>query len=204
MRSHVKLMLTAVVATLALTIGCAVVSANRSIEFTGARGISRVRAYTGRFTFSEPAEEFRIVCEVSVELSFDLAIVKWPGASAGWVREAVVRGCMGGTARFLTGSMPWHNHYSRFTGTLPYIATVGLVSEVQFLIEAFLGLARCLYRGAWQMTFSGTGTQMKRIVTDPLSTISLALRLPSSAICPREANMRGALGLDPWVTVRLL
>lgn len=188
------------------TMACAAAAqASRSVELSGFRGISRVRAVSRQFTFSDSSGTFQVVCEVAVGMSFHSAIAKSQGELAGWVREASVRTCRGGTARFLAGTMPWHIHYSEITGTLPSITTITFVAEVAFLIEAFFGLAKCLYGGgAWRMTGRGGGTQIERIGTEGFTTIPLYESALGQIECPAEGAMHGQFDLDPWLVKRLL
>lgn len=205
MRIQSRLMWAALAVAIATMTCTAAAQASRSVELSGFEGISRVRAVSRQFTFTDSNGTFAVVCEVTVGLSFHSAIAKSQGALAGWVREGSVRACRGGTARLLAETMPWHIHYDRITGTLPSITTVSFVAEVAFLIEAFFGIAKCLYTGgAWPLTGRGRGTQIERFGTEGFATIPLYGSALGSVSCPAQGMMQGQFDLDPWLVKRLL
>lgn len=109
-------------------------------------------------------------CPVTLAGSFhETVIEKVDGSLIGHVDEAVIRGgsgageCTGGTATFLTGSLPWHVTYEGFTGELPNIESVRL-SLYGFAFEIINSLGiNCLARTtvenplAAELTLSGSG-----------------------------------------------
>lgn len=82
------------------------------------------------FFLEGAAEKPTIRCPTTLEGSFHSAtIVKSPGQLAGYVTRAQVNeaaciGGIGGRARFVTTSLPWHMKYGGFTGTLPIISRI--------------------------------------------------------------------------------
>ena len=51
-------------------------------------------------------------------------IAKVLGSLIGYVTAASVGGCEAGTATVLTGTLPWHDQYAGFIGTLPSINSI--------------------------------------------------------------------------------
>jgi len=68
-----------------------------------------------------------LTCEVTLEGSFhSRTIRKIPNTLIGHINKASVGACAGGSATIHIESLPWHEQYNSFTGTLPNITSVKL------------------------------------------------------------------------------
>lgn len=189
-----------------LVIGAAVVyaaaltasaQASRSIEVSVAISIWRSNA----LTFTDEESTFRIVCEVTQAVTITRTIAKTAGTRFA-AANVEARNCRGGTVRILTEAQPWTLSYVSFSGILPLINSTRIeMRNSGFLVEAFFGIARCLYGGNWQMTT--VGNPVTEIRADESRALPLVTRL-GEAICPRSGIYRGAFRSGPTITLRLL
>jgi len=124
MRNRSKLLLAGLCATFLLAAAVSTASANhlsvneqnhkivwRALEFNASAGSN-------------------ITCELMLEGSFhSRTIQKTAGALIGHINRASVGVCTGGSLTVHTESLPWHEQYNSFEGTLPRITsvTIGLV-----------------------------------------------------------------------------
>ena len=199
MRTKGTIVVVAVLATLALTLSASIASALRSIE-TGFEGESSEFRSSGTLTFTEAEGTFRVVCSVIKVLGIGRAIPKTIGAVFGHVHSIRVAVCTGGTLRVLTTNLPWPIRYVSFTGTLPNIREVRLKIEgMEFLLEVFFGLGRCLYQGGPQMVTRGN--PIREDARDSTVAIPLLVNLGGTA-CPASVIEMGTLVWNP--TVRLI
>ncbi len=121
MRHRSKLLLAGLCATFLLAAAVSSASANHL----------RVNEQGHRIVWS--ALEFNasagsnITCAITLEGSFhSRTIAKVANALIGHVNRASVGACAGGSATMHTETLPWHEQYNSFTGTLPSITTVKL------------------------------------------------------------------------------
>jgi hypothetical protein len=134
MRTYLKLSMTALVASVALT---ALVSTASARSFSLSNQNFRVTWSSLEFV----VEGVRILCPTTIEGSFhSRTIAKVVGSLIGYITRAIIRRpCVNGTMWFhsgeanevLTGSfpsnLPWHIQYGGFVGALPNITSVRLV-----------------------------------------------------------------------------
>jgi hypothetical protein len=187
MRNKSKLLVTAFAVVLALTMGASAASANRSISLSE----TRATATSAALTFTEEGGGFNIICEVTLTVTLNRSIGKTRGNVVGGVTGVTVRNCRGGTVRVLApeAARPWPIKYESFAGTLPNITSVRLTLErVGFLVEAFFGIARCLFGGNAQGTTGGN--PITELRADERIAIPLVTNL-GGAECPRNGIFRG-------------
>ncbi len=151
MRSYTKLLFAALIAALIMSMAAGTASASRSLSLNN--GGVRTFSYSDRYTFTNEEGGFRVVCRVLRTITYTsdaapktagVVIANTPAATGIDVRE-----CTGGTVRVLQ-ERAWKIRFDGFTGTLPAIRTIRLTIEPNgggFLVEAFFGIARCLYGG---------------------------------------------------------
>jgi hypothetical protein len=73
------------------------------------------------------AVEATVRCNVTVEGSFHArTFAKVRGSLIGYVTRAGLTACTGGSARFLSETLPWHVAYESFAGALPNITRLNL------------------------------------------------------------------------------
>jgi hypothetical protein len=113
-----KLLFAAVTATVLLSALVASAAA-RNLELTAIEK----EAVWARMNFTSGFGT--IECEVVFELSFhSKTLRKVNGALLGRITEASVRRCSRGGATVNGGSLPWHDRYAGFNGTLPNVTSV--------------------------------------------------------------------------------
>lgn len=197
---RIKLVMAALAAMLLLALGAGTAAASRSLTQTPTENQN---ATSAALTFTDEGSTFRIVCPVTLELSgLVRSIPKTAGTTIARTNVRVGR-CSGGTVRVLAEAQPWTISYVSFTGTLPRIESVRLeIRNAGFLVEAFFGIARCLYGGNAQGTTVG-GTRVTSIRADEARTLPLVTRL-GEAICPRNGVFRGSFTLARTITLGLL
>jgi hypothetical protein len=123
MRLRSALLLAALAATALFTVAVAGASANRLRILNGERGF---RIVWSPMTFSINTGAV-IRCPATLEGTFhSSSFTKTAGSLLGFVTRAVLatERCTGGSATFLTETLPWHVQYGSFSGTLPRIASV--------------------------------------------------------------------------------
>jgi hypothetical protein len=118
MRNRSKLLLTSLIATLALGALVGTTSANRF----STRVQQSYRATWSSFTFTTGLGS--ITCAVTLEGSLhSRTFSKVAELLIGYVTNAQINAC-NGTATFLTESLPWLVRYESFTGRLPEITGI--------------------------------------------------------------------------------
>jgi hypothetical protein len=158
MRNRTRLLLTGLIAALALSAAVTTAHARR-IELSN----QRIRAV---WTATEPLQligafEVAIRCRVTIEGTFhSRTLSKVSGQLVGYITSAAVqRPCTNGEAWVQNGteeippgsglhpnSLPWHILYISFRGTLPNITNIRLsLREVGFLVRGPFSTS-CLYR----------------------------------------------------------
>ncbi len=198
-----KLLLTGLVAAFILALGAGVSSASRGLEASVASGeLGRIAADSRSLTFTDEESTVSIICELRTTITLHRTVAKAAGSLAGFVTAATPANCRGGRVRIL--NLPWHITFVSFSGTLPAITSVRLqLNGASFLIEAFFGIAECLYRGNPQGTTVG-GTTVTSITADERIRTPLFDERLSSVACPRNGIFRGSLTVTPNVRLRLI
>jgi len=119
MRNRSKPLLAGLCATLLLAAAVGTASANHlSVNEQGHR--MTWRAF--QFVFSAGST---VTCEVTLEGSFhSRTMQKVANALIGHINRASVGTCTGGSATVHRETLPWHEQYTSFTGSLPRITSV--------------------------------------------------------------------------------
>jgi hypothetical protein len=198
MRKRSKLLLGALVATIALGTLVSTTSARRF----GLTNQSFRAVWTGGA--AETGLEFvvgmtTIKCPATLEGSFhSRTLSKVAEALIGYVTRAAVGMCAGGTVTLQAGTLPWHIRYDSFSGTLPVITEVHVrILGALYLISArevpFGLLLACKYEATaatpWRMSLDPEAHGPAIVQLRPLreAQINLFVRLAESvANCPNE------------------
>jgi hypothetical protein len=197
-----KIILAALAALLVLALGGGTAAALRSISVVG--GARTVTATSRALTFTEEEGNFRVICEVILEVRLNAAAGKAVGSSVGSANVRT-RNCSGGSVVVLPRNQPWAITFVSFTGTLPNITSVRLeIRRAEFLLEAFFGIARCLYSGNAQGTTGGGTNRITEIRADERRLLPLASEALSGVTCPRNGIFRGTFTVSPTVEIRLV
>ena len=163
-------------------------------------------------TFVGSGVEAQVRCPVTLEGSFHSAtITKVRGALIGLISRASIASalCTGGTASFLTATLPWHRTYSSFSGSLPAITHVHYLEHKDDIAIEF-GLGVCLYREdgvrRWNILIDLVAGVMTTVVPDVTSTIPKA---SGGIFCPEGLAPQGTgvikvLATTTNITVRLI
>lgn len=109
----------------ALTLACALVYSLSATAFAGRLSLSSqtVRATFARVNFSGGLGT--IECQLTVEGSFHTrTLAKVEGLLFGYITAATVGTCARGSATVLRETMPWHQVFGSFAGTLPNITRI--------------------------------------------------------------------------------
>ena len=196
-----KLLFAALIAMFALSLGAGTAAALRSIEVVG--GARTIEARSRALTFTEEEGRFRVICEVTLEVRLNARIAKTAGEVVG-TANVEARNCSGGTVTVLRGRQPWSVTYVSFAGTLPNVTSVRLeIRGAEFLIEAFFGIARCLYSGSAQGTTGGGTNRITEIRAEERRSLPLSSEALSGATCPRQGIFRGTF-TNAAVEIRLV
>jgi hypothetical protein len=202
MSSVARASMALLLATLTLYVIATAASALRSISIIG--GPRTVHANSRAMTFTEEEGNFRVICEDSYELRWTSSIPKIVGGFAADGTYVAPR-CMGGNKRPLTANQPWPLAFVSFAGTLPNVTSIRLsFKRVEVLVEAFFGIARCLYSGEVQFTSGGGTNRITELRADESRLLPLASEALSGATCPRNGIFRGTLTVSPSTEIRLL
>ena len=203
MRNSIRLLLAALTAALAITLGAGGASALRSISLNPAG--NNVEARSTALTFTEGGGGFSLICEVTLTINLNSAISKTAGSIVGNVIAAVFRNCRGGTFIVLAPEArnPWPIKFQNFTGTLPNITEVTLTIEnTGFLVEAFFRTARCLYGG----TIEGRtrNNPVNEIKAEEGRSVPLITDLNGGVACSRTLLLKGIFRLGAPQTMTLI
>jgi len=120
MHNRSKLVLAGLAAAMLLSLGVSSASArNLSLSEQGSRIVwTPLEFIAGGRT---------VRCNVTLDSRFHYrTIVKREGALVGFVNNATVNTCVGGSATVLSSTLPWHITYNGFSGTLPNITAIRL------------------------------------------------------------------------------
>ncbi|MFY9580986.1 MAG: hypothetical protein WAQ33_16870 [Gaiellaceae bacterium] len=153
MHKHAKLLMVALTAAIALSLGAATANAARSFSATN----------NTLLTYVSPALSFRggelqVICAVTLTASLHSTAAKTRGTLIGFINGGRTERCRnslgtGGTVgiALVSHRSPWHLKLASFRGTLPRITEILFTIELpEFLIganEPFGGFLGCLYRG---------------------------------------------------------
>ncbi|HKG03286.1 MAG TPA: hypothetical protein VKB03_08890 [Conexibacter sp.] len=209
MRTSVKVILTALAASLLLSAAISTASA-RNLSLTN----QNFRITWTSLEFSNGAVTR---CQVTLEGSFHYrTILKNPRSLIGLITRAIVqRPCIEGTGSAFNGveryngttpanTLPWHVTYEGFTGTLPAIATVLLLlAGTRFGIENLgcavqVGEATDNVTGAAAREAGGGITTLRPVEGRNIATVIRTDRDPFG-LCPRPGNRAGRLLSDGQV-----
>jgi len=141
MRTHSKLILAALAATMLLAMGISTASArslsvnerNFEVIWNEAFGAPKTK-----LAFIAPSASVNVRCRVTLLGSFvERTIKKETTITQNRINHAELESCAGGTATIRTETLPWNSRYRSFTGTLPRIRsiTIGLIGAT-FLVTA--------------------------------------------------------------------
>jgi hypothetical protein len=210
MRTRAKLLLSAVVAALALS---AVVSTAQARRFELSNQFFRI-VWSGpnKLTF-EPGR-LVVACEVTLEGSFhSRTLSKVSGQLVGYVTFARIRRpCVGGNAWTLDGverpvnTLPWHIRYDSFQGVLPSITGISFqVINASFLLE--IPPMACLYASTSErplyLIFKVEAGVITSVTVDPTKAIPLFASL--TLFCPTTKFISGVgtVSLQGSTTTRI-
>jgi hypothetical protein len=175
MRNRSKLLLAALTAALALTLGAATANASRSFSATN----NTLLSYTSPALTFQGVGGQELICAVTLTASIHSVIAKLRGALAGFVNGGRASNCRNNLGFGTTSAIPlvshirpWHLRYESFRGILPRIEEVlFIITNAEFLIQVeipFVGLLRCLYRGNVGVNTSGrVGYTIERLIPQP-------------------------------------
>lgn len=147
MHNRTKLLWTALIAALALSIGAGMAQANRSLSLVG----ELTQTLTGRVTFSSTVD---IVCDVTFTKTLSRLIPKIEGTLMGRITAIRTANCTD-EVRILIGASEngnlWRLFYKAFLGTLPNPTGYQIqIQNTQVLILTIILFIRvaCLYEGS--------------------------------------------------------
>ena len=215
MRTHTKLTLAALTATLFMALAVNTASANR---FSVSNQFFRV--VWSPLNFIGEGSSVRVGCNVTVEGSFhSRTIVKTIGSLLGYVTRAIIGGCTENSATVLTATLPWHLTYEGFSSSrgLPAIERIRLLlRHIAFVTQIFGGLVECLYADAGTNQSENaagesllTGGSANEVASDPSIRIPFVRGSGLTENCPAKGGFTGTgnvtlLGATTRITVTLI
>jgi hypothetical protein len=201
MRTRSKLLLTALTAALVFAAAVSTASARR---FALSNQLYRVTWSELELLGHEPfGGTLTIKCPVTLEGSLhSRTLSKVSGQLIGYVTAAFVRSesCVGGTARVLTETLPWHVRYDRFIGALPGITGIRIqLVGAKFLVTFPPGI-NCLFTSTAREPAFGilereAGGLVNRLRADETVTVPKTPNEQAtlnSAFCPPGGIFAGA------------
>lgn len=218
MRTRSKLLLAALTAALALTLGAATANAARSFSITNNALLTYVSPSLTLQTGSD-----QIICAVTLTASLHVTGAKTRDTLVGFVN-----GGRGGSCRntfttptndpiiLVSHRFPWHIKLISFRGTLPRITEVSVrLERARFLISFVepifrAGLLACLYEGEARVTTRGrTGAAeytVELLISDETDVYRLLSEALNQAIvpCPETGNLRGVFHANLPPIIRLI
>ncbi|HZV74773.1 MAG TPA: hypothetical protein VFF79_13745 [Conexibacter sp.] len=214
MRTHTKLALAALTATLVMALAVGSASANRfSVSNQQFRVVWNPLNFIVEFT------GIRVACIVTLEGSFHSRVIaKTIGALVGYVSRAIAGGCTEASATILTATLPWHLTYEGFSGRLPNITRIRLLlRRMAYIQQIFGGLVECLYADAGNNQTENAAGELELTAAGSANTLTTdpAIRLPfvrGSGLtenCPAREGLVGTgqvtlLGNTTRITVTLI
>jgi hypothetical protein len=206
MRKGSRLLLLALVASFALSLGAGTSTASRSLQ---AEPAGAARMTTRALTFAEP-EGLNIISEVTMTGSLHReAIAKTRGTLVGFVTRVDTANCRTSLGGFATCrsearlNLPWHIRFETFRGTLPNITGILVRLTGFFLIEItepFGGRRACLYRGD---IGGDTNNPITTLTVQTPNTSTLFRDLLGNG-CPPSGELIGTFTVSPTQRLRLL
>ncbi len=194
MHRRTKLVLAALAAALALGAATGAAQARR-FEFSN----QLFRITWRELIYNGGGQEIR--CPVTYEGSFhSRTISKVSGGLVGFIYNAQIGTCSGGSERYLTETLPWHVQYNAFRGTLPNItdvkvSVIGLSWRVNGI--AAFGPGGCLFRSTQAAPLFGEiELSAGRVIwwrEEEASRIPL-VELGSEILCPTEIAFGSGTG----------
>lgn len=151
MHRRSKLLLAALTAALLLAVTVGTASANRlAYSETGYRIAFAPLSFVPSFGST-------VRCPVTLAGSLhSRTVTKTAGLLIGYVNSVTVGTCEAGAARANTETLPWHQQYSSFAGTLPNMTAVTYIIIIVFEVQGeIFGLrVTCRYTGRGQAAIS--------------------------------------------------
>lgn len=134
----------------------------------------------------------RISCALTLEGSLHSATIsKVNGALIGYITRGSVANCTGGTARLNTETLPWHESYNNFTGTLPNIAGITTISTGSAFETNVLGFGQCRWSGG--STNGSYGISGGRVTEVSINGTGYR---PSSSLCGTSGTLSSSAGIE--------
>jgi len=223
MRTSVKLILTALTASLLLSAAVSTASANNLSTSN-----QNIRATWASLEFAA-SRELVIRCQVTLEGSFHTrTITKTAGALIGAITKATVNqgACTGGTGSAFNGveryngttspnTLPWHIQYKSFAGTLPNISAINIaLSRFRFGIRDSSSLCTGQYGTAEDSVTASAARELATGAITELTPVegenSVHLsRRDGGLLCPSPSTMKGVgqvmlLGATTRITITLI
>jgi hypothetical protein len=136
------------------------------------------------------SSNFTSSCPVTLEGTLhSRTMTKISGLLVGYITRAIVgeANCTGGSARALTETLPWHDQYVSFAGTLPNITSFATnIVRASFQVAASVlgSTVTCLY--VTSQAEPAIGTYSRNTTTGALSSVSVSGRIrrnSGSALC---------------------
>lgn len=160
-------------------------TASRSI------GFSEIRLReTGVLTFSgEEERSFATVCNVTLTGTLVARAGKVARSQIGSVTEGRTSGCRGSEEErvtFQAEGFPWQMTYSGFSGTLPNIAAVRVIRQVEFRRTSIV-FTECRYRGPVNAIRTSTELTWEQPNAVP--------KIEGIFLCPRTSSINGTKSL---------
>jgi hypothetical protein len=155
-------------------------------------------------------EVIRIRCPLTLEGSFHSKVIsKIVNSLVGYVTRAIFQApCEETTVTALNATLPWHEIYESFSGTLPQIRTFNTqIVGFQYLISLFGG--SCLYGSPMTRPAFQTMAIESTLISSNIRGASV--RLSGGITCPEEGRTTWSgsggltvLGTTTPITVRLV
>jgi hypothetical protein len=215
MRTHTRLLLTALTAALVLAAAMNTASARRlQLSNTGIRAVWRAITVESRDFLGS---EHEVICPLTLEGTLhSRTISKVSGQLIGYITRAIVGrpSCTFRSAEefeIQTSSLPWHMRYDSFSGALPRIEVIRLqVVGLSYILTA-IGTA-CLYKSSATQPFFGQAQlgasgESRGIRVDETRLIPL---VEGGGLCPISDILKGTsepitlLGTTTVITIRLV
>jgi hypothetical protein len=163
MHTRSKLLLAALTAALALTLGATTANASRSFSATNNTLLTYV---SPGLTFGGVPSGSSFICPVTLTASLHSVAAKVAGTLIGFVNGSRFGRCTNSVGTdmvaipLVSHVLPWHITYNSFRGTLPRITEILFtINRAKFLLETFvfeLNRQNCLYQANILVDTSGT------------------------------------------------
>jgi hypothetical protein len=161
MHNRSRLLLAGLTAVLLLAVAVGSASANRlAYNETGYRIAFAPLSFVPSFGST-------VRCPVTLGGSFhSRTVTKTSGSLIGYMNSATVGTCEAGRARANTETLPWHQQYSSFAGTLPNMTAITYIIIIVFEVqgEIFGIRVTCRYTGRGAVAISNR--ESRGVVTE--------------------------------------